>query len=147
MQIADQLRELFLQAVPVVVLVFLFYLFLKANFFGPLEKAMAERADRTAGARKEAEAAQAAALEKTRAYQEALKKARAEVYAEQDVVRRGVLEERAAAVRGARAQATEQVAAAKKRIAGEQAAARAELEGSVAALGDNISEAILKGAR
>ncbi|MBI3404361.1 MAG: hypothetical protein HY046_02770 [Acidobacteria bacterium] len=145
--ILAQLRELLLQAVPVVVLLLLFYLFLNANLFGPLQKVMADRDARTEGARKAADAAQVAAQEKVKAYQEALKKARGEVYAEQDVARRAVLEERAALTKSARAKANDQVAAAKKRIADEMAAARGQLEKATEGLGTQIAETILRGAR
>ncbi len=147
MDILGQLVSLFQQALPVLILILIFYLFLKANFFGPLQKVMAERDARTAGARKEAEEAQAAAHAKVKAYQDALKKARAEVYAEQDVVRKGVLEERAAMTRNARTRASEQIAAAKKQIAADVAAARAQLEAATEGLGKEIADAILKGAR
>ncbi len=61
MEIVHQLGELFLQAVPTVLIVFLFYLFLRANFFKPLERVMTERRERTLGAQRAAEASQAAA--------------------------------------------------------------------------------------
>ena len=37
-QIAGQLGQLFLAAVPTVIIVFLFYFFLKWSFFGPIER-------------------------------------------------------------------------------------------------------------
>src|SRR5579863_5623288 len=95
MEIVHTLGELFLEAVPTVIIVFLFYLLLRSTFFVPLMRVMEERSARTEGARREAEASQAAAREKVRAYEEALRKARAAVYAEQDVARRAILEERA----------------------------------------------------
>lgn len=145
--ILSQLKGLVLEALPVIVLLILFFFFLKANFFGPLLKVMAERDARTEGARKEADAAQTASQEKTRAYQDALKKARAEVYAEQDVARKAVLEERAALVKQARARAQEEIAAAKKRIHEEKAAALAQLQAASDGLGAEIADTILKGAR
>jgi len=75
--IGHQLGELFLQAVPTVLIILLFYIILRAIFFKPLLAVMAERDARTAGAQKAAEAAQAAAAEKVKQYQEALKKPRA----------------------------------------------------------------------
>ncbi len=71
--IGHQLGELFLQAVPTVLIILLFYIILRAIFFKPLLAVMAERDARTAGAQKAAEAAQAAAAEKVKQYQEALK--------------------------------------------------------------------------
>jgi len=85
MEILHQLGELFLAALPTVVIVFLFYLFLRASFFKPMERVLAERRARTEGARRAADSAQAAAHEKVRAYQEALKKARAGVYAKEKI--------------------------------------------------------------
>ncbi|HEV8384657.1 MAG TPA: ATP synthase F0 subunit B, partial [Candidatus Acidoferrales bacterium] len=128
MELLHQLGEFVLQAVPTAIVVFLFYVFLKANFFRPLEKVMAQRSERIDGARKQAEAGQAAAQEKFRTYQEALKKARAEVYAEQEAARRAVLEERSALLRDTRNRANEKIRAAKENIAGEIAAARGQLE-------------------
>jgi F-type H+-transporting ATPase subunit b len=147
MEILHQLGDLFAQAVPVVVLILLFYVFLRANLFAPLQKVMAERDARTAGARKAADEAQAAARDKVKAYQDALKKARAEVYAEQDVLRKTVLEERSTVTKNARVRANEQVSAAKKQIAVEMAAARAHLEKASESLGGEIADSILKGAR
>jgi F-type H+-transporting ATPase subunit b len=146
MEILHQLGELFLQALPTVILVFLFYLFLRWSFFGPLERVLNERRERTEGARKEAEQARAAAQERGQAYQEALRKARGEIYAEQDAVRRSLLDERVAQIRVARTAATERIRAAKEQLAAEIAAARTELEKSTPALAVEIARAILGGA-
>ncbi len=101
-EIVHQLGELFLQAVPTVLIVLAFYLILRALFFKPLRAVMAERDARTAGARKAAATAEAMAAEKVKQYQEALKRARAQVYAEQEAARKKVLDERAALLKEAR---------------------------------------------
>src|SRR3977135_3920700 len=129
--IGHQLGELFLQAVPTVLIILLFYFILRAIFFQPLLKVMAERDSRTAGAQKAAEAAQAAAAEKVKQYQEALKQARGQVYAEQEAARKKLLEERAAPIKGARTLAARHGRAAKARIAVELAAARRDVEATV----------------
>ena len=144
MEILNSVGGFVLQALPTIVLILLFYFFLKTQLFKPLEKVMAERSARIEGARKTAEASQAAAQEKVRAYQDALKKARTEVYAEQETARRAVLEERSALVKSARARANEEVVAAKKKIAGELATARIQLEKESDALGSEIARAILQ---
>lgn len=59
--LVHQIGELFLRAVPVALIVIIFYFILRAVFFKPLQAAMAERDALTAGAQKSAEAAQAAA--------------------------------------------------------------------------------------
>jgi F-type H+-transporting ATPase subunit b len=130
MEMLHQLEDLFLEAVPTVVMVLLFYVVLKYLFFNPLLKAMDERSARTEGARREAEASEAAAREKVQSYEEALKKARAAVYAEQDVARRAILDERANKVKDARARAMELVQGEKLTISKEVAAARTQLEES-----------------
>ena len=144
MEIVHQLGELFLQAVPTVLIVFLFYLFLRANFFKPLERVMNERRERTIGAQQAAQASQAAAQEKVRAYQEALKKARGEIYAQQEVARQKMLDERAARIRENRERSAGEVRVAKEHIAQELAAARADLEVASAQLGSDIARAILE---
>ncbi len=58
MEVLRQLGDLFVQAIPTAIIVFLFYLFLQWAFFKPIERVMAERQARTEGARAEAEAAQ-----------------------------------------------------------------------------------------
>ena len=56
MEIVNQLGELFLAAVPTVIIVFLFYLFMRWSFFKPMQRVLAERHKRAEGARTEAEA-------------------------------------------------------------------------------------------
>src|SRR5436309_15116079 len=93
--IGHQLGELFLQAVPTVLIILLFYFILRAIFFKPLLAVMAERDARTAGAQKAAEAAQAASAQKVKQYQEALKQARGQDYAGQEAARKKRQDERA----------------------------------------------------
>ena len=143
-EIVQQLGELFLQAVPTVLIVLAFYLILRALFFKPLLSVMAERDARTVGARKAATEAEAAAAEKVKQYQEALKKARAQVYAEQEAARKKVLDERAALLKESRVKATAEVAAAKERVARELAEALRELKSSVGQLALEIARRVLQ---
>ena len=142
--IVHQLGELFLQAVPTVLIILLFYSILRAIFFKPLLTVMAERDARTVGAQKAAEAAQAAAAEKIKQHQDALRQARGQVYAEQEAARKKLLDERAAQIKDARTKAAAEVSAAKARVASELAAARGELEASVAELSAEIARRILQ---
>jgi F0F1-type ATP synthase membrane subunit b/b' len=144
-EIVHQLGELFLQAVPTVLIVLVFYLVLRLLFFKPLLAVMAQREARTAGAQKAAGTAQAAATEKVKQYQEALKKARAQVYAEQEAARQKLLEERAAQLKEARAKTGNEVAAAKDRIAKELADARRAVESNIAQLATEIARRVLQG--
>jgi len=142
--IGGQLGELFLQAVPTVLIILIFYITLRAIFFKPLLKLMVERDARTVGAQSAAEAAQGAANEKVNQYQEALRQARAKVYAEQEAARKKVLDERGEVLKEARTKAGAEVTAAKERIEQELAAARKEVEGTVGQLAAEIARRILQ---
>ena len=143
-EIVRQLGELFLQAVPTVLIILFFYFILRVIFFKPLLAVMAERDARTVGAQKAAEVAQAAAVEKAKQYQDALKQACARVYAEQEAERKKLLDERTELIKTARTAATAQVAAAKERVAGEVAAARREIDATVGQLSAEIARRILQ---
>ena len=142
--LVHQLGELFLGAVPVALIVLVFYLVLRSLFFQPLLKVMAERDARTLGAQKSAEAAQTAAAEKIRQYEEALKQARAKVYAEQEAARKKLMEERATFLKEARAKAAAQVNAGKQGIEKEFAAAKTELQATAAQLSVEIARRVLQ---
>ena len=142
--IVHQLGELFLQAAPTVLIILLFYFILRALFFKPLLAVMAERDSRTVGAQKASEAAQAAAAEKIKQYQEALRQARGQVYADQEAARKKLLDERAAQIKDARTKAAGEVNTAKARVAAELAAARRDVETTVAELSTEIARRILQ---
>ena len=144
MDLLRQLGELFLEAVPTVVVVLLFYVFLRWAFFRPIERVMAERSAHIEGARAEARAVEAAASRELDAYNEALKKARSEIYAEQEVARQAVLEERARLLKAMRSRSQEDVVAAKKAIAAQLAAARIEVERQTPALAKDIARLVLE---
>lgn len=145
--IGQQLGELFLQAVPIVLILLVFYIILKFLFFGPLLKVMAEREARTIGAQKEAEAAQAAAAEKKKQYKDALKQARTDLYVEQENARKKLLDARAQELKDARAKAATTVVAAKERIEQEFTAARREVETSTTPLAAQVARRVLQSTR
>jgi F0F1-type ATP synthase membrane subunit b/b' len=145
MAILHQLGLLFLDAVPSIVVFLLFYAFLRWAFFLPIQKAMAERAARIEGARAEAAAVGAEARRELDAYHEALRRARAEIYSQQEAARQEALDGRARLLKAMRARAEEDVANAKKRIADDFAAAVGEVESQAPALASEIVRAILKG--
>src|SRR5260370_517793 len=132
-EIVQQLEELFLQAVPTVLIILACYLMMGPLFFKPLLKVMAEREARTAGARKAAQAAEAAAAEKVKQYQEALRQARALVYSEQEAAGKKLLDERAAVLKEARNKEAAEVAAGKGGGGQEGGPARGAIASSVGA--------------
>ena len=143
--LVHQIGELFLRAVPVALIVLIFYFILRAFFFKPLLAVMAEREARTIGAQKAAEAAQAAAVEKVRQYERALREAKATVYAEQEAERKKTLDERAAFLKDARSKAGAEVNKAKETVAGQLEAAKKQIEGSVPELAAEIARRVLAG--
>ena len=145
MEILNQLGDLFLAAVPTVIIVFLFYFFLRWSFFKPIERVLAERHKRAEGARQDAEASRAAVQEKLRTYNDAMKKARTEIFVELEAIRRRLLDERQAKVSAARIAEQKTLQDAKKAIAAEIEEARAELERSSGVLANEIAEAIIAG--
>jgi F-type H+-transporting ATPase subunit b len=142
--IGAQLIELLLGAVPTVLIILIFYFILRAIFFKPLLKVMAEREARSVGAQKAAEAAQAAAADKVKQYQDALKQANGQVYAEQEAARKKLLDERAAQIKDARNRAGVEVSNAKARVEAELAAARRDVEATVGQLSAEIARRILQ---
>src|SRR5262249_7857036 len=144
MGMGHQLGELFLGAVPTVLILIVLYFILKSLFFKPLLAVMAEREARTEGAKKAAEAAQNAAGEKLAQYEEALKGARAKVYGEQEAARKKLLDERARQLKESRNLAASEVNAAKERVAKDVAAAKRELEAGVPQLAAEIAKRVLE---
>jgi F0F1-type ATP synthase membrane subunit b/b' len=142
--LVHQIGELFLRAVPVAFLVLIFYFILRSLFFKPILAVIAERDARTLGAQKSAEAAQAAAAEKIRQYEEALRQAKVKVYAEQEAERKRLLDERAAILKDARTKASAEVNTAKQRVAGELEAAKKDMEGMVSELAAEIADRALQ---
>src|SRR3974377_519857 len=114
-ELIHQLGDLLLGAVPVAVIIIIFYFVLRSFFFKPILQVMAERQARTLGAQKEAEKAQVAAAEKVKQYEEALRQAKAKVYVEQEAERKKLLDERAAFLKKARRRTSAERAHAKKR--------------------------------
>jgi F-type H+-transporting ATPase subunit b len=143
MEILHQLGELFLQATPTVVILLIFYVLMRFLFFQPLLRVMAERNARTVGAQKAAESAQHAANDKVKQYQEALRRARATVYAEQEAARKKLLDERAAKLKDARAKTAGEVGLAKERVSKEFSAAAGEVGQAVPQLSAEIANRLL----
>jgi F0F1-type ATP synthase membrane subunit b/b' len=144
MVILHQLAILFLDAAPTVVVFLLFYAFMRWAFFVPLQKTMAERTARIEGARAEAVAVEAEAKHELDAYHDALRRARAEIYSQQEAARQTALENRAKLLKAMHSRAEEEVAIAKKRIAADFDAALAEVEEQTPTLAREIVRTILK---
>lgn len=142
--LVHQIGELFLRAVPVALIVIAFYFVLRSLFFKPILAVMAEREARTSGAQKSAEAAQAAAAEKIRQYEEALRQAKAKVYAEQEAERKKLLDERAGVLKEARNKAASEVGKSKQRVEAELETAKKDVESIASQLAAEIASRVLQ---
>ena len=143
MDIASQLLDLLIGALPTVIIVFLLFFFLRWALWGPLERVLAERQAATEGARKQAEQVIAKANEKMRQYEDALRQARAEVYRQQEAGRHAAVEERTRIVREARERANESIRQAKLEIARDVEQAKKALEGESERLAEQIAQSLL----
>ena len=128
-----------------VALLLLLHFYLKAMLFGPLEKVLKERDRLTKGAREAGARSLAAADKKTQEYEAKLREARAEVYKEQEEIRRRWLEDQASEVAQARERNAAAVRKAREEIVAEAAAARRSLTESSGALADEIATTVLAG--
>ena len=144
MEILHQLADLFIGAIPTVIMVFLFYFFLRPAFFKPIEYVLAERRARIEGAQREAENARKLTEEKRRERHHALQKIRSEIYAEQEGIRRAALDERAELTRQTRERANQHVRAEKQRIREELQSSRLQLEPGSHELAGEIVRLILE---
>ncbi len=139
------LGRLLLKAIPTVLLLLIVHLYLKRMFFGPMREVLAKRREATEGARKSAEALLAKASEKAAALEAALRKAREEIYQEQEEARRGWIGEQNARLEEARRGSRDLIHQAKQQLDTEAAAAKRDLAATTAALADQIAQSLLEG--
>ena len=145
--VLSSLGALLVRAVPTLLLLLFLHIYLKAIFFKPLEKALAERKAATSGVKKLAEDAIANAERKAKEYEEALRAARSEMYKEQEAMRRKWSEEQAAAVAAMRAKTDAMVNEARLQLEQEKTQAKAALAAQSDALAEQIAQSVLGGGR
>src|SRR5580692_3840939 len=132
-----------LNGLPTFFLVLILAVFVKFLYLNPLEKVLAERFRLTEGARKAAEDSLKNADTKIAEYQEALNKARNEIYLEQAAFLQKLRDEQAELARAVRVESDARLAEARLSIAKEADAARQHLEAQADALAGQIADAIL----
>lgn len=138
------LGGIILSGLPTFFLVLILAFFVKFLYLNPLEKVLAERFRLTEGARKAAEDSLKNADSKIAEYQDALNRARNEIYLEQAAFLQKVQAEQAEAARAVREESDARVAAIKLSIAKEADAARDGLESQAETLAGQIADAILR---
>jgi F-type H+-transporting ATPase subunit b len=142
-QISQALAGILLKSIPTIVLLVFLYFYLKAMLFGPLDRLLTHREELTAGTRNAAEKSLRDAEHKVEDYEAKMREARAEVYREQEEIRRRWLTDQAAQVTTAREKTGGVVQAAKAQITEEVASARQSLAASAGTLADQIASAVL----
>ncbi len=141
----SSLGGILLNAVPTFLIIVLLHFYLKATFFGPMEKVLHQREEATAGARKRAEEALAKANEKLRQYDQMMQAARNDIYKDQEQIRKDLKIGQESQVAEAQAKSKEMIAAARHQLAAEAAAAKQGLEAEARSLAGKISAQILDG--
>jgi F-type H+-transporting ATPase subunit b len=138
------LGGILLKAIPTIILLLIVHLYLKRMFFGPMRDVLAKRREATEGARKSAEALLAKTSEKAAAIEVSLRKAREEIYQEQEEARRRWISEQNARLEEARRSSRDLIHQAKQQLDAEAVAAKRNLTASTAALADQIATSLLE---
>ena len=133
-----------LNGLPTFFLLLILVFFVRFLYLKPLEKILAERFRLTEGARKAAEDSLRNADTKIAEYQDALNRARNEIYEEQTAYLQKLHAEQTALAHAARTESDARVAAIRLSIAKEADVARESLESQAEALAGQIADAILR---
>jgi len=132
-----------LEGLPTFFLLIILALFVKYLYLKPLEKVLAERFGLTEGARKSAEESLKNADTKVAEYQDALSKARADIYKEQADFLTRLHAEQSGEIQKVRTDSELKIAAMKLSLAAEADAARESLGAQSDVLAAQIANAIL----
>jgi F-type H+-transporting ATPase subunit b len=142
-QILDQLGGLVLGSVPTMILFILLVVAYGLLVRQPLQRVLAERRARTTGAVEQARGAIAAAEAETTAYEDKLRKARAEIFQARDQKLKQWNAEREAALEQVRQSTQQRVRAAREEIEQSAAEARDQIEAVSGELSTRILSAVL----
>ena len=140
-----KVKGILVLALPTFFLFIALHWYLKKVLFQPMERILAERRKKTAGAVEAAEKALALAAEKMAAYEKALFEARASIYSGQEQNRKRLIAVQANAIDEAKRKTADQVAAAREEFAAEAATARESLQREADRLSVQIATALLAG--
>lgn len=142
-EILRQLGELALGAVPTMLIFIFLWVCYRFLVHKPLTRVLAERESKTTGAVKKAQAAVAAAEQKTAEYEQRIREARLSVYKAQENKRQQILEARARAIAETRESASRMVQTARTELEKEAATAKSKLQLEAANLAAEILRIIL----
>jgi F-type H+-transporting ATPase subunit b len=139
------LGRILLDAVPTFLIVLFLIIYMRRMFFRPMARIFEQRYDATAGAEKAAEESMRQAELRLAEYDDKLRAARQEIYAEQARILKQMENEHAARLAEARQRAEERVASTAQDLRAEADNALTALEAQSGALADRIAARILEG--
>jgi F-type H+-transporting ATPase subunit b len=143
-QTLRQLGGLLLGAVPTAILLGTLYVLYTVLVHKPLTAVLAERRNRTEGAKEKARADLASAEARTADYEQRLREARGKIFKSQEARRQQAMQARAEAVAKARAKTQEQVKQARTGIEQDKQQAMASLQAEAGQLASAIVRTVLQ---
>ncbi len=143
-QTLRQLGGLLLGAIPTAILLGTVYVLYTVLVHKPLTAVLAERRNRTEGAKEKARADIASAEARTADYEQRLREARVKIFKSQEARRQQAMQARAEAVAKARAQTQEQVKQARAGIEQDKQQALASLQAEAGQLASVIVRTVLQ---
>jgi F-type H+-transporting ATPase subunit b len=138
------LGALLLKSTPTIFLLLVVYVYLRWMFFKPLEKVLAERKAATQGTRQRAEAVLAKAGQTAAALEAQLRKAREEIYQQQEDERRRWIAEQTTQLEQARHNAREQIQQARQQLEKDAAVAKRDLAATAETLAEQVASRLLE---
>ena len=145
MDTLNALGGLLLKAIPTVCLLIIVHFYLKWMFFRPVREVLEKRRAATEGARESAAAMLQQAAGKAAELDARLRKARDEIYQEQEETRRRWTTEQAKRLDEARRQSRELIHQAKQELEAESSAAKRALTATADGLAEEIARSLLGG--
>jgi len=138
------LGGILLKAIPTICLLVVVLIYLRWMFFGPLEKILAQRREASSGAIKNAEALLAKAEQTAASIEAQLRKAREEIYQEQETARKEWIAAQTGQLDQARQQSRELLQQARQQLAAETEVAKRALAATADTLADQIARSLLE---
>jgi F-type H+-transporting ATPase subunit b len=143
-QTLQALGGILLQAIPTIVLLLIVHLYLKFMFFRPVQEVLEKRREATEGARESAAAMLKSAAEKAASLETALRNARAEIYQENDEMRRRWIGEQSSRLEEARRQSRDMIHRASRQLETETTDAKKTLAAAADSLAEDITRSLLE---
>jgi F-type H+-transporting ATPase subunit b len=144
-QTLQALGGILLQAIPTIVLLLIVHFYLKWMFFRPMREVLEKRREATEGARESADAMLKQASQKTATLEAALRKARDEIYQENEEQRRRWIGEQTNRLEEARRESRELIHKAKQELDAEAETAKRSLTATAETLAEDIARSLLGG--